>query len=91
MVIPAGTYSGQEGDIVTTSLPMIVYTTTQMDDDTAYVLTKTFWENKDELVQAAAWWKGVDDRLMANITGKLHPGAIRFYREVGFPIAEDQQ
>lgn len=91
MVIPAGTYAGQEDDVVTTSLPVVVYATTQMDDDTAYLLTKTFWDQKSELVQAAAWWGGVDDLLMNNITGKLHPGAIKFYKEVGFAIAKDQQ
>ncbi|MEX3008647.1 TAXI family TRAP transporter solute-binding subunit [Hoeflea sp. TYP-13] len=91
MVIPAGTYAGQDDDIVTTSLPVIVYTTTQMDDDTAYQLTKTFWEQKKEMVGVAAWWEGVDDQLMVNITGKLHPGAIKFYKEVGFPIAKDQE
>ncbi|MCP4316408.1 MAG: TAXI family TRAP transporter solute-binding subunit [Hyphomicrobiales bacterium] len=91
MVIPAGTYTGQEDDVVTTSLPVIVYTTTQMDDDTAYLLTKTFWAQRNELIQAAAWWKGVDDQLMVNITGKLHPGAIKFYKEAGIPIAKNQQ
>lgn len=91
MVIPAGTYSGQDDDVVTTSLPVVAYTTTHMDDDTAYLLTKTFWGQRDALIEAAAWWEGVDDQLMANITGKLHPGAIKFYKEAGIPIAEDQQ
>ena len=91
MVIPAGTYSGQDDDVVTTSLPVVAYTTTQMDNDTAYSLTKTFWGQRDALIEAAAWWEGVDDQLMANITGKLHPGAIKFYKEAGIPIAEDQQ
>ncbi|MEM9104586.1 MAG: TAXI family TRAP transporter solute-binding subunit [Pseudomonadota bacterium] len=91
MVIPAGTYAGQDEDVVTTSLPVIVYATKQMDNDTAYLLTKTFWANREELIKLAAWWEGVDDELMQNITGKLHPGAIRFYKEAGIPIAKDQE
>ncbi|WP_136659042.1 TAXI family TRAP transporter solute-binding subunit [Nitratireductor sp. XY-223] len=90
MVIPGGTYSGEDDDVTTTSVPMVVYTTTEMDEDTAYLLTKTFWEQKKVMAQSAAWWEGVDDRLMVNITGRLHPGALKFYKEVGFPIAEDQ-
>lgn len=43
LTIPAGTYAGQEADIATTSLPVVAFTTTKMDDDTAYALTKTFW------------------------------------------------
>ncbi|WP_419912110.1 TAXI family TRAP transporter solute-binding subunit [Hoeflea sp.] len=91
MVIPGGTYPGQDDDVTTTSVPMVVYTTTEMDDDTAYLLTKTFWEQKKDMIKSAAWWEGVDDRLMANITGRLHDGALKFYKEVGFPIAEDQK
>ena len=32
LVIPAGTYAGQDADIVTTSLPVVAYTTTKMDE-----------------------------------------------------------
>ena len=91
MVIPGGTYAGEDDAIITTSVPMVVYTTTEMDDDTAYLLTKTFWAQKKSMAQSAAWWEGVDDRLMVNITGRLHSGALKFYKEVGFPIAEDQR
>ena len=91
IVIPAGTYAGQEEDIVTTSLPVVAYTTTKMDDETAYQLTKTFWEQKSRMAEAAKWWGGVDAGLMANITGKIHPGALRYYREAGFSLTDAQQ
>ncbi|MEM6340833.1 MAG: TAXI family TRAP transporter solute-binding subunit [Pseudomonadota bacterium] len=90
LVIPAGTYSGQVEDIVTTSLPVVAYTTTKMDDDTAYTLTKTFWEGQEALGSSAAWWNGVDEGLMANISGKIHPGAIRYYEEAGITLTEGQ-
>lgn len=88
--IPAGTYAGQESDILTTSLPVVAYTTTAMDEETAYQLTKTFWEQKAAMSDSAPWWKGVDKALMANITGKLHPGAVRYYKEAGFELTEGQ-
>ncbi len=91
LVIPAGTYAGQEADIVTTSLPVVAYTTTAMDDDTAYALTKTFWEQKAAMGADAAWWKGVDAGLMANIDGKIHPGAVRYYKEAGVALTDAQQ
>lgn len=90
LVIPAGTYAGQDQDIVTTSLPVVAYTTTKMDDETAYQLTKTFWENKAVMAEGAAWWGGVDTGLMSNINGKIHPGAIRYYKEAGIALTEDQ-
>ena len=91
LVIPAGTYAGQDSDLVTTSLPVVAYTTTKMDDDTAYALTKTFWEEKARMGETAAWWKGVDTALMENITGKLHPGALRYYEEAGFALTDAQK
>lgn len=91
MVIPAGTYAGQEDDVVAASLPMVVYATEDMDADTAYLLTRTFWNERKNLIAEAAWWSGVDDQLMVNITHKLHPGALKFYKEMGLPIAEDQR
>ncbi len=90
MVIPAGTYPGQDGPIVTTSLPVVAYTTTAMNDDTAYALTKTYWQQKAKMGKAAPWWNGVDKKLMVNITGKIHPGAIRYYKEAGFTLTPAQ-
>jgi TRAP transporter TAXI family solute receptor len=90
LVIPAGTYAGQDADITTTSLPVVAYSTTQMDDDTAYALTKTYWEQKQALGQDAAWWNAVDQALMVNIKGKIHPGAVKYYTEVGFSLTADQ-
>lgn len=91
LVIPAGTYAGQDSDVVTTSLPVVAYTTTKMDDDTAYALTKTFWEEKAKMSETAPWWNGVDASLMANITGKLHPGAVRYYDEAGIALTDAQK
>ncbi|MDD7912064.1 TAXI family TRAP transporter solute-binding subunit [Pseudovibrio exalbescens] len=88
IVIPAGTYTGQDADITTTSLPVIAYTTTQMDDDTAYAVTKAFWEEKAKLAESAAWWAGVDAAMLAHNQTKLHPGALRYYDEAGIAVPD---
>ena len=90
LVIPAGTYTGQQEDITTTSLPVVAYTTTLMDDATAYALTKTYWQQKTDMGKGAAWWNAVGKDLMGNIKGKIHPGAIKYYKEAGFEITADQ-
>jgi TRAP-type uncharacterized transport system substrate-binding protein len=54
-----------------------------MDDDTAYMLTKTYWENKNALGEAAKWWDGVSLAMLDNILTDIHPGAKRYYQEVG--------
>lgn len=83
LTIPAGTYAGQAEDITTTSLPVVAYTTAKMDDDTAYLLTKTYWETKADMAGDAAWWAGVSVDMLGNITTQIHPGAIRYYKEIG--------
>ena len=88
LVIPAGTYSGVDNDTVTTSLPVVAHTTTQMDDDTAYLLTKTYWSQKENMGKDAAWWNAVTPEMLSNVYGKLHPGAIKYYDEIKVTIPE---
>lgn len=88
LVIPAGTYAGQDQDIVTTSLPVVAYSTTAMDDDTAYALTKTYWSQKENMGSGAAWWNAVNSDMLVNIKGKIHPGAIRYYKEQEIALQE---
>lgn len=90
LVIPAGTYAGQDSAIETTSLPVVAYATTKMSEDVAYQLTRTFWEEREAMGAAAPWWLGVNEGLMATITGKIHPGAIKYYKEKGFALTDAQ-
>lgn len=83
--IPAGTYPGQSEPIVTTGLPVVAFTTTAMDEQTAYDLTRVFWETREKLAETAAWWAGVSTDQVATL-GELHPGAARYYEEAGVDI-----
>jgi len=85
--IPAGTYAGQSSAITTTSLPVVAFATTDMDDATAYALTKTFWEAKASMGSAAKWWNGVSLDMLDNIVTEIHPGAVKYYKEVGAKLA----
>ena len=91
LVIPAGTYAGQDSDVITTSLPVAAFTTTKMSDDVAYMLTRTFWEQRETMGASVLWWNGVNQGLMEAITSKLHPGAIRYYKEAGFTLTDAQK
>lgn len=86
MSIPAGTYPGVDYPVSTTSLPVVAYATTDMADETAYQLTKAFWEQKKKMAETNAWWGGVSPAMLANVYGKLHPGALRYYEETGVEI-----
>lgn len=91
LTIPVGTYAGQTKAISTTSLPVVTYTTSAMSDDTAYLLTKTFWGQKEAMGSAAAWWNGISLDMISNISTEIHPGAIRYYEEVGAPLTDNHR
>ena len=91
LTIPVGTYAGQTKAITTTSLPVVAYTTSAMSDDTAYLLTKTFWGQKETMGSAAAWWNGISLDMISNISTEIHPGAIRYYEEVGAPLTDNHR
>jgi len=91
LVIPAGTYPGIDRDVVTTSLPVGAYSTSAMDDDLAYQLTRTFWEQKSAMGQNNAWWNAVTVDGLDSLGAKLHPGALKYYREAGVAIPQHLQ
>ncbi len=87
-VIPAGTYPGQQDEVVTTSLPVGAYTTTRMDEDAAYRLTRAYWESKAQMATTAPWWRSVTTADLATLAAPLHPGARRYYQEAGIALPE---
>jgi TRAP transporter TAXI family solute receptor len=87
-VIPAGTYKGVDQAVNTTSLPVIAYTTTGMDADTAYTITRAFWERREAMAATSPWWSGITTDMIGNIAGKLHPGALRYYDEAGIKVPD---
>lgn len=88
LVIPAGTYPGVDQDVITTSLPVGAYTTTEMEEDLAYQLTKTFWEQKAAMGKSGAWWDAVTTDGLGSLGGKLHAGALKYYQEAGVTVPE---
>lgn len=83
--IPAGTYKNQEEDLETSAIKMVLYTTEDMDEEIIYKLTKTFWEHLEELKASNKSLGNVTvEEAVTDISNlPLHPGAEKYYREVG--------
>ena len=83
--IPAGTYPGQDNDVLTSAIKITVCTDARVDDDVIYDLTKTFWENFEELQETQAPLKKVKlEEAVTDLAGlPIHEGAARYYREIG--------
>jgi hypothetical protein len=53
-------------------------------DDVAYMMTKTLFEHLDQLVQTHPAAKDIDvKKATVGLLIPLHPGAERYYREIG--------
>jgi TRAP transporter TAXI family solute receptor len=89
--IPAGTYKSQlGGDVRTTAANDFFLVPTNMDNDLAYKMVKTMWENVDEIHRSAPVLKTLSfKRPFAGINHPLHPGAVKYYKEKGVNIPAD--
>ena len=87
-VIPAGTYKGVDHDVRTISLLVGTYTTINLSDDVAYKVTKAFWENRKVWEKSHPAMKLVKMEGLNQLAAKVHPGALRYYNEIGFKVAE---
>jgi TRAP transporter TAXI family solute receptor len=61
-----------------------------LDEEVVYKVTKAIWENLEELQSSAKWMENsvTLEKALENIPNRLHPGAERYYREIGMKIPE---
>lgn len=78
-------FIGHDEDILTVGAPNCLIASSDLDDDIAYLITKTVCENKDKLVAASASLeKFQPEKGWEILTEILHPGALRYYKEMGY-------
>jgi TRAP transporter TAXI family solute receptor len=84
VTIPAGTYDGQAADVETAAVGNFLITHDGVPDETAYQMTKLLFENLDKMAASHAAAKAIDvQKALEGMPVPLHPGAERYYREVG--------
>lgn len=91
--IPAGTYSNavNEDDVTVAEYSMQAAVHREMDDETAYQLTRQFWEHLEAAKADIRVLAGIDpDVPFIGMNLPLHPGAIRYYEEIGVEIPEER-
>ena len=83
-VIPANTYEGQTTDIATAAIPNFLVTQADVSNDLAYQMAKALYENLDTLYAAHNAAKAIKrENAVKGMPVPLHPGAERYYKEVG--------
>jgi len=87
--IAAGTYPGQTKDVSTIAQPNFLAVNADVDEEHVYLLTKTMYENLGFLQAIHPATKAMAvENAMAGLPVPLHPGAARYYKEVGLEIPE---
>lgn len=79
-------FDDQKAQNTGANLGTVLIANASLDDETAYLITKTLIENAAAMGEAHAAWKAFDPKtafLPENTGIPLHPGAERYYREAG--------
>jgi hypothetical protein len=88
-IIPAGTYKGV-GSVATLSVGALLVVSASVDDELVYGITRALWnpENRKILDSGNPNGKRIQlHRALDGVAIPLHPGAARFYDEVGLTRA----
>ena len=83
--IPANTYRGQDEDFEGLDVgSMHLITAADQDEDLVYRITKTIYENRESVTAKHPAGRAINPKNVVRDTGtEFHPGAIRYYQEMG--------
>lgn len=85
VTVPAETYRGQVEPFFGLNVgSMHLITAAEAAEDLVYEVTQILWENRSEVVEKHAAGRAIQPEVVVRDTGaEFHPGAIRYYREIG--------
>jgi TRAP transporter TAXI family solute receptor len=85
VTVPATTYKGQEAAFAGLNVGSAhLLVRTDADEEFAYRVTKIIYEAREEIAETHAAAKAINAQNVVRNTGTdFHPGAIRYYREIG--------
>ena len=88
-VIKAGTYPGQDKDVTTVAQPNFLAVNASVDEGHVYELTKSIYENLGFLQAIHKATKAMNtESAMSGLPVPLHPGAARYYKEIGLIVPD---
>ncbi len=90
-VIPAGVYGDgvvNEEDIYTVGSTVGLTARMDLSEETVYKMTKAIWEHLPEAKKTQPFLEAITlDQLKKANNMPLHPGALRYYKEIGFDLS----
>ena len=84
-VVPSNTYRGVDHHVVTFGVKATVVTRTDISEEIVYRFTRAVLSNLDQLKKSHPSLEGLDHtKMLEGLSAPLHPGAERYYREMGW-------
>lgn len=84
LTVAPGSYPNQGDAVETVGLPSILFTVAEVDDAIVYAVVKALYENQDYMQKVHPGFERWDRMVLPDdLEIPLHPGAARYYREVG--------
>lgn len=88
-LMPAGIYKGQDEPVANPSVWNTVACTASLDEELVYKLVKAVFEHIDYLKQIHPFAKyTTPENAIEHSVIPLHPGAIKYYKEIGLTIPD---
>lgn len=88
--ISAESYPGLKKDVVTIAQPNFLAVRADVDEETVYQITKTIYENLPFLNAIHKATKAMSaDKALAGLPMPLHPGAAKYFKEIGMTIPDN--
>lgn len=87
--IPGGVYKNHDEDIPCITFGNFFMANKDMDEELVYNLVKATFENKAEIEKVDKNAAGIDVANFGFLTMPLHPGAQRYYEEIGVEIPDN--
>ncbi|MCR5826062.1 MAG: TAXI family TRAP transporter solute-binding subunit [Oscillospiraceae bacterium] len=81
--LPVGTYTGQTEEIVCVAVQAALVASKDLSEDVVYEITKGMFDNKADLEAGHAKFGFLDAKVASVGTVPLHPGAEKYYKEIG--------
>ncbi|MDR2068835.1 MAG: TAXI family TRAP transporter solute-binding subunit [Spirochaetaceae bacterium] len=82
--VPAGSYRGQSAAVKTVAVKATFIVSNKLSEDTVYRLTKSLLESKAEIERAHAKGSELSSAYAVDgISVPFHPGAEKYFREIG--------
>ena len=82
--VPAGIYKGIDKPVETVAVMAMMVARADLEDDIVYAIVKATYEDLEQVKKAHAKFKVIDvKKSQMGMSVPLHPGAERYFKEVG--------